>query len=54
MAMADSLRFNTTLTELDLTCNRVNTKGFLALCKAFSDNHTLTNLVVSIEKTGNK
>ena len=45
LAMASALE-ECTLTELNLSCNRVNSKGFIKICQAVGENDDLRVLKV--------
>ena len=48
-AMGVAIGANSSLTELDLTCNRIGPKGMLNLLKGFKTNDTLEILRVSLQ-----
>lgn len=47
-AVADALLSNNVLTDLDLTCNRIDDIGLARLAEALGSNETLTHIRVSI------
>jgi hypothetical protein len=50
LALADALKVNTSLANINLRCNKIGAKGALALADAFKVNTSLTN--INLEDNG--